>query len=345
MKMSKILRMLLANILVISLSFMFFGCSNQSEQEVMQQLQEENEELRKELNAAIANSEKAEPSIEEGSENPSTQSKTELTESDIIPPQCDSNDLLVGEWFYQKFHEEEMNNWIQSLVFNPDGTGTIIRTFYLPKDLEDYSSSDFSGEVSLEFSWSLESNVLHTEYEGNGGKADYTVSFEQQQIIQKEENSSIQAIYTREMPFVPEKYIKVSILQQNIKSEEMANMRRFLGNWYFDVLLWTFNDDGTGVMNIPELGQQPATQRTFTYSISGDAENLLMTLDWSDSETTYFWPTINDDGSITLKNGGDSESITLTRKFDKSNCPLTKEILSNTIGVLSGSIFSEILPS
>lgn len=225
--MSKILRMLLANILVISLSFMFFGCSNQSEQEVMQQLQEENEELRKELNAAIANSEKAEPSIEEGSENPSTQSKTELTESDIIPPQCDSNDLLVGEWFYQKFHEEEMNNWIQSLVFNPDGTGTIIRTFYLLKDLEDYSSSDFSGEVSLEFLWSLESNVLHTEYEGNGGKADYTVSFEQQQIIQKEENSSIQAIYTREMPFVPEKYIKVSILQQNIKSEEMANMRRF----------------------------------------------------------------------------------------------------------------------
>jgi hypothetical protein len=130
-----------------------------------------------------------------------------------------------------------------------------------------------------------------------------------------------------------------------MQTEEAALRRKILGNWYFDVLTWTFNEDGTGVIDIPELGEQPATKREFSYSVSGDATNIFMTMDWSDSDTSYFWLTVNDSSSIILQGASDTDAIKLTRTFDASNCPVTEKIVSNAMAVFSGSIVSEILPA
>ena len=147
----------------------------------------------------------------------------------------------------------------------------------------------------------------------------------------------------RERPNIPEQYVEKSVIIGNIQAHEASLMRKFLGAWYFDVLVWTFNEDGTGLVDIPELGDQPATQKEFSYSLSGDITNMLMELDWTDDTTAYFWPTLNTDGSITLKNANDTQPIKLTRTFDIDNCPISEQIISAGMGVFSGSIFSDIL--
>jgi len=71
---------------------------------------------------------------------------------------------------------------------------------------------------------------------------------------------------------------------------------------------------------------------------------LCLFIEWDDSRESYFYPTFNTDGSMILKTAGGSDSIKLTRIFDIDNCPISEEIISNGMGVFSGSIFSEILP-
>lgn len=335
---------------ILTLTLILMGCSSgkaQSEIEI-DQLMTENKEIREELDAIKERLDTAELRIQEIETVQSTSTGTEMSQSDIIPPELSQDQLLTGEWFYKDFHEDGMNSWLQSVVFDKDGTGKIIRTFYLPRDITDYSTSDSSGDVSLGFSWSLDGDTLHTVYDGGNGFVDYTFLSTQQQLIIKNENGNVyndnSHVYTREKPSVSDKYIEMDLLIENLQEENSIYMRRFLGNWYFDVLVWSFNSDGTGVIDIPELGDQPATKRNFSYSVTGNETELMLTINWSDSETSFFWPTINSDGSIILKSGGELGEIKLTRTFDLDNCPISNQIIANGMGVLSGSMFSEILP-
>lgn len=98
-------------------------------------------------------------------------------------------------------------------------------------------------------------------------------------------------------------------------------------------------------MKVNILGDNPEENREFTYKVSGkDKSDLFLTIDWADGRTNYFWPEIHDDGSITLKGSSDSQPMDLTRQFDINNCPISKAIISREMSVLSGSIFSDILP-
>ena len=323
------------------------GCSSGSDQSEIDQLMNANEELRKELEEAKESLSVAESRIEKLETTQNASIGEELSQYDITPPQLSPSELLVGEWFYQDFHEDGFNSWLQSIVFNEDGTGKVVRTFYLPRDIIDYSTSDPSGDISLGFSWSLDGETLHTIYDDGKGFVDYTFSSMQQQLIVKNENGNIydddSHMYVRGKPSISEEYIEKELLLQNLQEENSIITRNFLGNWYFDVLIWSFNSDGTGVIDIPELGDQPASKRNFSYTVTGNETNLLLTMNWSDSETSFFWPTINNDGSITLTNDNELGEIKLTRTFDLNNCPISNEIIENGMGVLSGSMFSEIL--
>ena len=366
------LKVALAVLLVLSLG----GCSGGSGE-----LEAENERLRAELETAneslkavdsrleeleskldTPKDEPAERPIEKPAKSPAEKAEKDSAEesaavsvqSEIVPPESNPRELVTGEWFFQDFHEEEMNNWIQSLVFNSDGSGRIIRTFYLPKDLNasNYSTPAPVNEATLGFSWSLSGDILTTVYEGDGGVVEYAFWPEQQQLIIKSEMGKPlknERIYVRSKPPIPEEYTESSVIHGNIQAQENALMRKFFGCWYFDLLIWTFNEDGSGVIDIPELAGQPASTRKFTYSVSlveGDHADMMITMEWQDSETTsYFLVTENEDSSLVLKGIGGSDTIRLTRTFESSNCPITQAIIAQEVSVLTGSIVYDILPS
>lgn len=201
-----------------------------------------------------------------------------------------------------------------------------------------YATSDNSGEVSLGFSWKLDGDSVHTEYEGDGGSVDYIFFPEQQRLrIEKEGDHTVTSeyLYIRTKPFVPNEFIEKTALINNIQAQKAAYMHRFLGTWYFDLTIWTFNDDGTGVWDIPKWGDQPAVQREFSYSSS----DTVLEIEWADTEqTTFFWPEINNDGSIML-----NDKVKLTRYFDATNCPISTEILSNAYNAVTGQTIYDIL--
>lgn len=335
------------------------GCSGGMENKELSQLREENEKLRIELNAANANLEAAELRVEEleakltveekkmatTRENEVVQSEQIPVQMDIVPPQLEPTELLLGEWFYQNFHKEGGKLWTQSMVFNGDGTGTIIKTYYLPNDTLDFSSSDpnYTGEFSDDFSWSLDGDTLRIEI-ATGEIGEFIFSSAQQQIRLKTGSKQTQ-VYAREKPSGLENYIEVSVFLNKKQAKEAALIRRFLGSWYYDVFIWTFNGDGTGDIDIPELGDQPATKRKFSYSASGDDAKTMIIIEWEDSEISFYWPTIDESGAMILQGASGTEPIKLTRIFDIDNCPISEAIIANGIGVLSGSIFSDILPS
>lgn len=363
---------LLGIVFVILLTLSLAGCSGGNSE-----LMAENEKLSEELGAANKSLEAVDPKIEElesrldavdskieelesklnsaeagqskeSSEDTVKESRAVSAQAEIAPPKSDPQKLLTGEWFFQDFHEEYVFSWLQSLVFREDGTGTIIRTFYIPGDIEGYSNSDPSGEVTSDFSWSLNGDALHTEYvSADGGFVDYTFSHSEQRLFIENENGALcdgTMYYSRQKPPIPENYIEESVYLGNEKAKEKTLMRDFLGSWYYDVLVWTFNEDGTGNLDIPKLADNPAEKRDFTFKVSDDNSSMMLTIDWTDGRISFFWPTVNLDGSITLQGAKGSEPVKLTRQFDASNCPITEKIIENELGVLSGSIFSNIIP-
>ena len=151
----------------------------------------------------------------------------------ITPPETDPQKMLTGEWFFQNFYEEYVSSCLQSLVFCEDGTGTIIRTFYIPGDIESFSTTATSSEVTLDFSWSLNGDTLHTEYVSDGGFVDYTFSYSEQRLYIKNESGELRSgtkYYSRVKPSIPENYIEESVYLGNEKAKEKTLMRDFLGS-------------------------------------------------------------------------------------------------------------------
>jgi len=335
-----ILNIFLYTIFIAIMLTTFAGCSGGNDsaqastaQSEIDQLREENEKLRKELEAAAANSE-----MQAGNES----EPVEYVPTSIVPPKQDPIDSLIGEWFLQKFHEDGIFSWTQSMIFYADGSGTMNRTYYVPKDNTE-ELPDFDSSLGL--SWDLEGEVLHLVLE-NGESADFEFSFVEQTLSILSESTNPD-IYARERPSGLDQYVERSLFTEDLEAKEALRKRRFIGNWYFDVLVWTFNEDGTGVIDIPKLGDQPATKQEFSYTIyddSSDSTYVCLVIDWDDSRTSYFYPTFNADGSMTFEMAGGSDSLTLTRTFDIDNCPISEAIIANQMGVFTGSIFSEILP-
>lgn len=319
---------------------------------IIEQLTTENERLQAELDNAIADLRTVEEKIKELEnelealrEAQAAPSSSEPAKIDITPPELTPSELMVGQWFLQNFHEEGEFSFTQIFVLNSDGTGTLSRRYYLPKsELEEilsYPSPLVDFDSSVKCTWSLNGDTVHIPLE-NGEVADFIFSSEQQILQIKGGNDK----YGREMPAVMEQYVERALYAEDIQAKEAARRHRFLGLWYLDVLTWTFDDDGTGFIDIPKLGDQPATKREFTYTVSDDRTDetyLCLILDWEDGNTSYFYPEFNTDGSMSLKGFDGTETMKLTRIFDINNCPISEQIISAGIGVFSGSIFSDIL--
>ena len=349
--------------LLVLLLLIFAGCSNDLTQAEVNQLKDENANLNEELNKAIENLEAAEQKIAEleltlglllptqGDQN--TDPQTVSTKTSTIPSEYKPKDMLVGgEWYCQDFYEDGFFSWILSINFNADGTGTISRTYYIPKEeAEDETLLLQNFDSSAKLVWTLDNNNLKINLE-NGESGNYIFDPEKQQFIQ-ETTSSTKPIFARTRPAALENYVERALFSDELIIAQKENIKsKFYGDWYFDVLVWTLNDDGTGVLDIPKLGNQPATKREFSYSLTVDLNSedayddgiyICMVIDWSDNTTAYFYPTFNKDGSITLHNADDTESIKLTKNFDITNCPLSQTIVQNGISVLSGSIFKDFL--
>lgn len=368
---------LFKNALVVLLLIVLVGCSSndaqlesdqpetdQPENEAeIEQLTAENEQLQTELDKAIADLKAAEARVKELEDELEAAMSSVPPEEDVdpmatVPPQIDPvpperslSDLLLGEWFFSRFVKmDELEGVVESLVFNGDGTGTQWVTYYKPSYLnaDNFSTSNPVSESSCGFTWSLAGDTIHAVFEG--GKigdiklsdtlVDYEFFPEQQQFLKISVDgtaSNSETFYVREKPAIPEDFVEASIIYGNIEAQKAAYRRQFLGTWYFDITIWTFNNDGTGVWDIPEWGDQPAVKREFSYSAS---ENVLE-IEWADTEQTlFFWPKTNDDGSIML-----NDNVKLTRYFDADNCPVSTEILSNVYDVMTGQMFYDFLGS
>ena len=366
---------LLWSTLAIMALFVLAGCSggnNDSgdvqvlpEQTEINQLKEENETLHKALEKVLADLEKAESKnaeLEAEKLKSDEQSKTDVVpetqeetpqapaiQIDFVPPQRKPEELLAGEWYYLDFHEDGFFSWMQSMVFYADGTGTLNRTYYVPKgEAEDLPYALENLDVSAGYSWTLNGDKLHVAAD-SGENIDFIFLSEQQQLLLDTGNDVPD--YGREKPALLEGYVERKLFAESnaVQAKKELVTRSLLGTWYFDVLTWTFDEDGTGIIDIPKLGDQPATTREFSYSLTIDMEGTEVTymclmLDWPDGRTSYFYPTANDGGSIILEGTGGTEAIRLTRTFDIDNCPMSEAIIANGIGVLSGSIFNDILP-
>lgn len=281
-----------------------------------------------------------------------TQTGTEPTQINIVPPESDPNKSLIGEWFYQTFKEDGSFSYAQSMIFKTGGTGSISRTYYVPRsDVQSIQEMINMGvgfenlDTSNKFSWSLSGNTVHIVLD-NGETADFTLSLEEQKLTQVTQRNNPQ-IYAREKPAGMEQYIERSLLAKDSKAKQEVLLRKFLGTWYYDVLTWTFNEDGTGIIDIPEIGEHPASTKEFTYTISGNANDptyLCLIIDWDDYETSYYYPTFNADGSMLLKGIGSSDPIKFTRTFDITNCPISEAIIKGIYNVISGSFIYDFLP-
>lgn len=376
---------LLSKILLVALLLSLVGCSGANntqqpsqEQAQIEELNIENEKLRGELEAAIVELEESKSKIDEleaelsatkdeliakleeladtknelseAQENQSKEAETVSTQIDFTPPQISLKESLLGEWFYAKFVENGQWSKTQSMTFYANGTGVISETYYVPasdvEEIKEWISVGGSFECadrSSGFSWSLAGNVIHVKID-NGEVVDLIFSAEEQKLSYNNGND----VYVREMPSVDQyvAHTTFTAASEAMKAKENAIKRRCLGLWWFDFLTWTFNDDGTGVLDIPEMTNQPAIKMEFTYEIIVDLETNtaeLIVITWDDGRETYHWPVFNSDGSMTLKGTVDSQPIKLTRQFDPNNCPLSMEILANNMSVIDGSIVRDFL--
>lgn len=350
-------------ILAALLLFALAGCSNGDNQaeaeqsktaEEIQQLTDENEKLHTELNetndelkAAEAKVKELEHELETMREAQATPAPSKPIEAKITPPKRTPSESLVGSWFVQYFYEKDyLDNYIVNIVFNSDGTGTQNQVLYLPSELtaDDYGTSDPRGEITFPFTWSLNGDAVHTVLQTALGTAfvDYKFLPEQQKLIVTNDNGESledqNVTLLREPIEIPDGYVAKSVIVGDIQAQEVSLRRKFLGMWYFDITAWTFNEDGTGILDIPDVANQPASRREFTYSATENGGNFMLTIDWADGGTAFFLTKMNDDGSITL-----GDDLKLTRQFDMNNCPISTQMIQTGLDVFTGRMFYDML--
>lgn len=331
------------------LLFTLIGCSAEDRQAEVDQLTTENETLRTELDKATADLTAAEAKVKELEDELEAMREPPVEPSEAVPepinitaPERTPAELLLGKWYWQEFQEEGWWSYIQVFVFDTGGTGTISQIYYIPEaevatiPIVDGEYQEKNVDVSDKLSWTLDGDTLHIVID-NGETADLTYSAARQEI------TFYDRTYGREMPTGMEGYVERSLYTTDFEAKEAARRRRFLGTWYYDVLTWTFNEDGTGIWDIPRLGNQPAEKREFTYKVY-DEDNLMLNIEWKDSSYWLLFPTFNADGSMSLRGVTQSDPVMKwTKTFDPNNCPLTEQIISNQMGVFTGSVFSDML--
>ena len=321
----------------------------------IENLTKEMNEIPQKLQAAeqqIANFEK-QLAATKGSANETAQEKplpSDKTSSQTENPSAptDPSQLLLGTWYLSYVEEYGQFSWTQHMVSNKDGTGTLYKTYYvseaeLPstKDAYEHGIGLDNFDEADEFKWVLVGDVIKITVPSIGMTYDYPYSATEQTVL------GGGGLYTRETPAELASYVPRSEFYIDREAKEAQRMSKLLGLWYFDVLTWEFNKDKTGIINIPEIGDQPATTREFTFELPyyGDNDpNPILIIDWGNGDTGIYSIKFEADGSMILKAPSDPDPLKFTRSFDASNCPISTAIIESGMSVISGSMFSKFFP-
>lgn len=310
---------LLSALLLMTLA----SCGNSKDQpseSTMSQTDADKERLQTEVDASQSKLEQATPQPQ----------SVDVQPLQIAPKQRSLEEKLIGEWFDQGSLVDMES--VRSFTFNADGTGSeIIMDYGSASDTVSHADPGYTGEEIYNMTWSLDGNIINLVYDKDSLRnTRYTFSDSEQQLQWHDKDGSIRETFVRMKPTVPDGYVEMATLLGQHKVTEAALVRRFLGEWCWDVMIWRFNDDGTGVIDIPAFGKFPADKKEFDFTVSENSEvgDAFLNISWADGKQSMYFATFGNEsgGSVTLAPHGGS-TILLTRSYDMSNSPITDEIL------------------
>jgi len=257
---------------------------------------------------------------------------------------------LLGEWFF----ESDFTHWLVSFTFSADGSASEIHTEYRPPGTQAFFSDNHPGSFDevIPFSWRLDGNIFC--FETTNGDVHFVFVNDRgerklRQVMpdgSDPPDGSVGAVLTRINP-VPDGYVTLASIHAQQQSVEAFITRRFLGRWHWDLVTWTFNDDGTAVIDVPALYGNPPTQIEFTYRVAESTvgKDAFLSIILDDGTIQLYHATFDrgNGGSVTLYDH-DNESIMLTRNFDMLNMPITEVMMRNVYnGVFGGGLISQLL--
>jgi len=274
----------------------------------------------------------------------------ETTSSQVRARDLSQEESLVGAWFFQ-YPDDEIPSFMlrdMSYVFYADGTGSSITTEIVCLSSVDTLSMDPNTilDHTEPFSWSLNGNIVTTVFEApyRVGR-NYRFDESEQQLHALRPDGSVdewlgvRETYTRER-VMPEGFAELHVMLPQVERTALARKNRFIGTWYWDVTTWTFNQDGTGVIDVPAHGGHPADQREFTFFVidplDREESDAVISLEFEHYDGVYVYHATfgpQSGGSVTLRGRPDRDPLLLTRWFDLNNTPVTSYILEQGLAL------------
>ena len=261
--------------------------------------------------------------------------------------QLSNQEIITGEWFY----DFPFYNSVVSYMFYANGSGAIFYTDYTHNSTRPggrYPEGYTGVHNETSFTWSFDGTTVRiTEPDDNTFELTLMESSERANELHWSAPRDGWSLLTRVKTDIPDDYIMVSSLIGESRAIQDALIRKFIGTWYFDVTTWTFNQDGTGVIDIPEIFGNPEEQMHFTYTVMehmyGKDANIAFT--FPDGTTLFSGAEFGNrsGGSVILD--GFAEDLLFTREFDMNNAPYTTQAMKDGYSIVTGQAAEAILNS
>ncbi len=208
------------------------GNSNNSKDQPSEQTDADKERLQMEVDASQSKLD----SLQAEQATPQPQS-VDVQPLQIAPKQRTLEEKLIGEWFEQGSLVDMES--VRSFTFNADGTGSeIIMDYESASDTVSYADPGYTGEKIYNMTWSLDGNIINLVYDKDSLRnTSYTFSESEQQLQWHDKDGSIRETFVRMKPTIPDGYVEMATLLGQHKVTEAALVRRFLGEWCWDVMI------------------------------------------------------------------------------------------------------------
>lgn len=232
-------------------------------------------------------------------------------------------------------------------MFRPHGLLDSINSHYIyhqTGDVHYFSDPNFPTVQQTSGQWDVLDGVPYRIFPADRIEIIFLDSYEYFQVVWPSGNMQT---FRRTPPDMPSQFggqwLPMAHVMNQVEVANAARMRRFLGQWHLDASLWTFNEDGTGVIYSPAMGIHPATHRYFTFEV------FPVTLDGYDDTLIMHFAYFDDDeigiGGMSImyhvrfgtRSGGSIEfgdSFLLTRMFDINNTPFFDHQLETFMGLM-----------
>jgi ubiquitin len=244
-----------------------------------------------------------------------------------------SNDSIIGEWFVQAEFGSIFRGAILSFAFLGNGNMEQRVIHYVDADSQLGIGEVWDGiDVTGGATWSLNGNIVRITFD-TGSVENFVF---ENNMMRRDDG----VVLTRERPTIPEGLISWNQIYLSAQAFDSMIMRRLLGTWYFDVTTWTFNEDGTGIIDIPAVGG-PASQIPFKILGISETSTDMDAFIWFDMEgipeEIHLFAEFGNrsGGSVTLHGVLGVEPFILTRTFDISNMPSTGQLMRDALSVFS----------